>query len=242
MSLPETGPSQPDTNETIPTVAELAARISLQRSWSAESMIYRLMSDLGAQKNLQIGWLRDEDDLYGPDADGLIANYKAIFAEAPYFEAFSDEDVRDAFAKMLNGDGFVFTAKRPSFSDEVCAFVGSFPLINKPEVADLVAPYTDPQKACYFAEDAVVAPLRREGISRTMKTLLLSANSLKGYETMVLRTSIDSFSQAAAVRQLGGMQIPNLTQDVPSARLDGSVTTDTRVFFTFDLTGAGGRA
>lgn len=189
-------------------------------------------------KNLNIKFINNISALANAGKNGLFKMYKDIFAEAPYFEKFTIGEVKDYFTEMLEEGGFIFTASTPQKNkgDLMTAFVASIPLREKPAVAEIVNPYFEPQQSSYFAEDAVIPERRRQGISREMKKILLNANKEAGYKTFVLRTSKESFNQAAAVKQLGGQQIEGLEQEVDSVRLDGSTQPDTRVFFTFDLT------
>jgi len=189
------------------------------------------------EKGLIIKFVNNINKLAEAGKNGLFQMYKDIFAEAPYFEKFSVEEVKDYFTDILKEGGFIFTASTPlkEKGELMTAFVASIPLIEKPAVAEIISPYIDIKTSAYFAEDAVIPERRREGISREMKKILLNTNKEAGFDTFVLRTSKESFNQAAAVKQLGGKQVENLYQNVDSSRLDGTIKPDTRIFFTFDL-------
>lgn len=192
------------------------------------------------QTGLTIVRLKTRDELAAAGRLGLYDAYCDIFAEAPYREKFNPQDVKNYFEEMREGGGIIFAAfqYRKGGSLLLRAFNASTDISQKPAVLDYVrAALNSPDKSAYFAEDAVMPEQRRQGISRAMKYLLLSANSAFGYENMLLRTSADSANQIAASKQLGAVQIEGLSQDVESLRLDGTTRPDRRVFFQFDLRG-----
>lgn len=200
--------------------------------------IEALLAARSARSGLKINWLRNASDLRQPVNKNLITLYQEVFAEPPYQEAFSEEDVLSILTEIIRAGGFLFTAQKFDDFDKIIAFVASVPLAERPDVAALTAPYIAPQKQnSYFAEDAVDMSLRRQGISRFMKQALLEANRLAGYDSMILRTSVDSFNQIAAVQQLGAKRLGDLTQEVMSKKADGTIRPDTRCFFRFGLKG-----
>lgn len=191
------------------------------------------------EKGLIINFINDINRLAEAGKNGLFKMYKDIFAEAPYFEKFSIDEVKDYFTEIFKKGGIILTAYTPqkNKNDIITAFTASIPLKEKPSVAEITSPYVDVDTTCYLAEDAVIPERRRQGISRSMKGLLLSFNREAGFKTALLRTSADSSNnQLPAVKQLGAKQINNLEQEVDSLKLDGNIKSDKRVFFTFDLT------
>lgn len=190
--------------------------------------------EIKKEKGLIVNWVQNTKDLTQAGKEGLFSMYCNIFAEAPYNEKFTESEVNEYFEGIIKADGFVFTAKKEQ-SKLLTAFVASTPLNKKEAVIELVKPYIDIETSAYFAEDAVLPEYRRQGISRTMKKLLIGANVEAGYKNMLLRTSVNSFNQAAAIKQLGGVKIKGLYQDVDSLRLNGKTTSDKRQFFTLKL-------
>lgn len=203
-----------------------------------ENRMKNLIETTERQTSLTISWLRTRDQLVKARDAGLYDAYCDIFAEAPYFEKFDAKDIENYFMTMQDGGGIIFTASqsRKGAANLLAAFNASTALSEKPSVmAYVLSSLNSPDKSSYFAEDAVVPAMRRQGISRAMKQLLLSANNAFGFENMLLRTSADSVNQITASKQLGAVQIEGLTQDVDSLRLDGSIQPDRRVFLQFDL-------
>jgi hypothetical protein len=208
------------------------------RQWTTfENWLSDRINKTEQENGLTLSWVRTPFDLKLSGKRGLFSMYCDVFAEEPYCEKFTPQEVQDYFEGLVAANGFVFTASMPRKAAPalLTAFVASQPLANKNSVISLVSPYINVSSSAYFAEDAVIPERRREGISRSMKRLLLETNKMAGYETMLLRTSADSFRQAAAVQQLGAKPIEGLSQDVDSLRLDGTTTSDRRIFFTFDL-------
>ncbi len=82
-----------------------------------------------------------------------------------------------------------------------------------------------PRNTAYFAEDSVAATLRRRSIS--------------SFDTLLLRTSIDSFLQISAITKTGGRVISVLFQDIARPKQGGVIETDRHVFFLFNARARG---
>ncbi len=212
----------------------------IRNSPAINSWVSVKMLEAGERMGLRLAWIKTQKELAQVGQSGLFDLYCSVFAEPPYLEKFTSQDVKDYFEDILQKQGIVFTAQllRAGRPDVPVAFVASIPLDQKQEVAQVIPSYldVDVSRTAYFAEDAVLLECRRQGISREMKRLLLGTNRRAGYEKIVLRTSVNSFNQAAAVKQLGAEPIEGAFQDVQTPRLDGSISPDRRVFYTFDLT------
>lgn len=202
-----------------------------------EFNVNRFIEQAEELSGLKIAWLKSKGQLVEAKQAGLYDLYCDIFAEPPYCEKFAAGEVSDYFNEMVAQGGYVFMASRvrKATRDNLVAFTASIPLSAKKNVLDVVQGYVPTDKASYFAEDAVISSLRRMGISRVMKKILLVSNANAGFGNMILRTSAESQIQIAASEELGALRIGELTQDVDSLRLDGTVKSDKRVFFNFDL-------
>ena len=182
---------------------------------------------------LLLSWVRTSDELTEVLDNGLTELYQQVFADPPYNEAFTPEEVREGFDGALQANGLIFTAVSPEDGKPV-AFVSSVPLMTETAVSEVVGAIIVPQTAAYFSEDGVAKSWRRRGLSANMKDLLLTANFLSGMENVVLRTSIYNYPQIAAVSKSGGVIISNLFQNVESTRGDGATISDKRAFYLFD--------
>lgn len=178
-------------------------------------------------------WVNDGKSLDFACERGLLGLYRRVFAEPPYNEDFTNDQVYGEFQDTLKQDGLVFMATEKQGLDRVLGFVSSLPLTRVPEVATSVAGAVDPDKAAYFAEDGVEKDYRRKGISSLMKNMLIQANWMSGADHIVLRTSDQNYRQAAAVTKAGGQVISGAFQHVASPRQGGQIMQDRRAFFLF---------
>jgi hypothetical protein len=196
--------------------------------------ITKTVAQTGAQNNLTIDWVSDTRSMERAAGDGLLTLYRDVFAEAPYFETFTDDEVFGFFMTAVDQGGLVLTARDPNNEGRIGAFVSSIPLAAKESVASHVSDILDTTRCAYFAEDGVAANLRRRGISGTMKKILIECNALAGFDNVLLRTSINSYPQISAVTKAGGRVISGLFQDVASPKQSGETAMDRRVFFLFN--------
>lgn len=178
-------------------------------------------------------WINDCKSLDFACERGLLSLYQRVFAEAPYYEEFTGEQVYREFQETLKQLGLIFMATEKQGLDRVRGFVSSLPLLNVPDVASSVKNIVDLNKTAYFAEDGVDKDYRRRGISRLMKNALIQANWMSGAEHIVLRTSDHNYRQVAAVSKEGGQVISNIFQNVTNARQGGQIMQDRRAFYLF---------
>jgi hypothetical protein len=199
------------------------------RSKTVESRIQNLVLKTAEQLRLKISWIKSNEDFEKAQSLGLSDLYCDIFAEAPYFEKFDREEIANYFQDIINENGLLFIGvqERKQKGDMLVAFNASVALAQKPPVLELLKGRIETDTASYFAEDAVIQERRRQGISRSMKKLLLASNFCDGFD--------NSFNQIAASLQLGARRIGDLSQDVMSLRLNGENKPDRRIFFNFDL-------
>src|SRR5687768_8607542 len=100
---------------------------------------------------------------------GLAKLYAGIFAEAPYFEKFQEQEVREYFLGLFEAGGCILVAFD---GGNIAGFAASQPLASKKGLPPEVTRRFDADKAAYFSEDAVAPAYRRRGISGRMKALL----------------------------------------------------------------------
>lgn len=166
---------------------------------------------------------------------GLAKLYQTVFSEAPYFEKFSIDEIKDDFQKCLSDNGSILVALDPAKNDAPVAFISAAPLKSKFNLAVTVMKYVDPEKSAYLAEDGVAQEYRCRGLSSNMKKILMETCSFKGFTEMLIRTSQNSYNQINSINKTGGTVILGLIQDVESKRLDGTVTKDKRSLYRYDL-------
>jgi len=199
-----------------------------------EKAIEAKRQEIEAKTGLLLSWIRTTDELTRVLDEGLTELYQQVFADFPYNEKFSVEEVKSAFEATLNAGGLIFTASAPD-NRKTIAFVSSVPLRAEPSISDVVKSVVDLQTTSYFSEDGVAQAWRRQNISTNMKDMLLTANYLLGYDNVILRTSLYNYPQIASVSKSGGVVISEISQDVESKRGDGTISSDKRIFYLFDL-------
>lgn len=159
--------------------------------------------------------------------NGLIPLYQETFAAAPYFEKFSDEEVR-SFFKQYQQEGLLYLAWS---SNRVIGFGAMLPVANAlPDeiITQLENAGLNRNYSWYCADLGVDKSFRNKGIGTKLVQTRLDA--IKG-KTAVMRTSVDNNISQSIYRSLGFQQIPELIQTVEGRRQDGSIKPDTRIFF-----------
>lgn len=159
------------------------------------------------------------------DAGGLVALYQAIFQEPPYFESFTDEEVRGYFYEYLEL-GHLFVARTEG---SLVGFSAMQPLASVPEVRSLLDGRAglNVDKSHYFADLGVKDEFRKFGYGRKLTEICL-ANVAKG-ESMFIRTSINNIPSLALYGSLGFSRMTDVNQEVEQRRVDGTLQKDTRV-------------
>lgn len=156
---------------------------------------------------------------------GLITLYKEIFAEPPYFESFSDDEVRDMFIQYVS-EGMLFIARD---TVGILGFGAAVPLSRVPGVYECVSgtfPY--PENVWYMADLGVRKADRNKGIGKKLVTRRLE--QIKG-KTALMRTSENNIISQSLYYSLGFMPVTGAEQQVRQDRMTGSVETDRRIFF-----------
>jgi len=191
----------------------------------------KLQKDTG----LTIDKISSSQELEGFLDRGLADLYRSVFAEPPYLESFSQDEAKECFRDYLAKKGNIFIATDPARKDKIVAFLVSIPLRTRFDLAAQAKDYVDADKAAYFADTGVDPAYRRLGLSVSLKGLLFEANRNAGFKEELSRTSQDSYKQISAFNKVGGRVIAGLFQDVASKRLDGTTTTDRRIFYAYDV-------
>ena len=176
---------------------------------------------------IDITQIKTEKNLEQSFVKGLIPLYQQTFATAPYFEKFSDEEVR-SFMRQYQQEGLLYLALS---KNRVIGFGAMLPLAKAlPEeiVTRLKNTGLNINDTWYSADLGVNQKFRNKGIGTNLVKVRLDA--VKG-KTVVMRTSIDNKNSQSIYRSLGFQQIPNLIQTVDGRRQDGSIQPDTRIFF-----------
>lgn len=157
---------------------------------------------------------------------GLIRAYD-VFKQAPYFEVFSDDEVRDIFRGYLN-KGKLFLART---ADRVIGFGAAIPLSEDKNLEELaISCGLDTGNMWYMADLGVVPERRREKVATQLVNARLVA--LPEGTVALMRTSVDNTASQTIYRSLGFETVEGMEQEVFGKRTDGTVRRDKRIFLT----------
>ncbi|MDB4978214.1 MAG: hypothetical protein JWM56_400 [Candidatus Peribacteria bacterium] len=175
-------------------------------------------------ENFSVDTVRSVAALKDIQNKGLTNLYKKVFADPPYCESFTDEEVNIMLEEYL-ADGILLTARK---NKEIIAFAATLPLVKVPAVQASLAETTD-SNAWYIAEVGTAHSMRRKGIGRLLTTMELT--SLPDVRTFIMRTSEKNFISQSLHSSLGFKKIEGVAQDVAQARMnEEDVETDRRIF------------
>lgn len=156
---------------------------------------------------------------------GLIPLYQETFAAYPYFESFSDEEVKSFFQEYLE-KGLLYLAKN---QDGVIGFGAALPLSEVPAVGEIFKDQDlDLTNAWYMADLGVKADLWKNGIGKSLVQARLNAIPKGG--TIIMRTSEKNIPSQSLYTGLEFEQVEDLYEEVEQKRVDGSVQKDKRIF------------
>jgi len=153
--------------------------------------------------------------------------YQETFADAPYFEKFSEEEVREFFEEYRQ-QGILYIA---SSDTKVIGFGAMLPLpraLPRDILDKLQTVGINVNETWYNADLGVDKDFRRKGIGTQLVKARLDA--VRG-QTVVMRTSGDNKQSQSIYQSLGFEQIPGITQVVEGRRQDGRIKKDVRIFF-----------
>ena len=181
------------------------------------------MTAMGQGSGFRICRIINLEQLTEAFENGLIQLYQDIFAEPPYCEQFSDEEVRDLFTSYVT-EGILFLAH---FHNQVVGFGAAMPFA-KSAIAHMEEEFgLDPDHTWYMAELGVRKDVRRRGLARQLVQVRLDAFPPGTY--VIMRTSQSNIASQRLYRSFG-FQLLSITQDVVQKRQNGTVQTDKRIF------------
>lgn len=175
---------------------------------------------------IEIRQITDLDSLLSLlSSGGLSSLYQDIFGKAPYFEKFTDEDVRAIFEEYIQ-KGLLFIACE---EDSAKGFGAALPMNMVPEIEDILnEANVDTLGSWYMADLGVNEELRHQGVGKRLVQSRI--NAIPDGALIVMRTSIDNVASQTLYRSLGFTQAEGAYQEVEQARVDGTKTTDKRLF------------
>ena len=154
---------------------------------------------------------------------GLVNLYQDIFSEEPYFEDFSDQEIKIIFTDYLNQGGLVFTATE---NDQIVGFSAAIP-IKKSSIVNVDGIKSLPNNTWYMADLGVAKPIRRQGLAEDLVRSRLRAIPENSY--VVMRTAKNNIASQSLYEKLG-FQLLDFTQNVAQERIGDQAEEDQRIF------------
>lgn len=170
-----------------------------------------------------------------PWRDAFVDAYRTIFADAPYHEDFSESEAARALTRLLRSQGHV-TLFALDESEQLAAFAAAVPLSARPDIMRELTGLVPPRHTWYFAELGVRSSHRRHGLGRKLIAERLRLIEEEAATHVVMRVAEDD-SAAREIYLSMGFEDMGVYMEVPARRVDGTVTTDRRLFLSRVLAG-----
>ncbi|MEO8581978.1 MAG: GNAT family N-acetyltransferase [Patescibacteria group bacterium] len=156
---------------------------------------------------------------------GLIELYQAVFADPPYEEKFTPEEVKDVL-QLYFMQGVLMLCREDAQS--VIGFSASVPLVLEQEIATIAQNFDiDPETVWYFADLGVSKEHRRKKIAQSLVVALLGETPV---DTLLMRTSENNIASQRVNQSVGFEIIDGMEQHVQQTRQNGEVESDRRIF------------
>lgn len=170
---------------------------------------------------------RAELDKWRP---GFIAAYKKIFREAPYLEDIDDDQAAFAWDFLTAARDHI-TLIAATDDDTVVGFGIAVPLAHTKRVRAALAGLVPLKPTYYLAELGVMPEYRGRGLGRKLIAERMKQMDRERYSHVVLRVATTRNISADLYAAMG-FQDMGVYMDVRNPRVDGTVTTDRRVFLS----------
>lgn len=150
------------------------------------------------------------------EVDGFIKVYKEAFGGEPYFEVYSDDDVREIWDEHM-ADGRIILAKDEEANGKVVGFGCSLPLHHAPQnVQDFLARCMERgllpadfsfENTWYMSELGVLEDYRKRGIAYELVRHRLIDVSHSGKRYYIMRTADERSNSRHLYEQLGALVV-----------------------------------
>lgn len=163
--------------------------------------------------------------------------YQDIFSGAPYFERFWASEALGILDGFLRVPDHV-TLLAVKGESRVVAFGIGVPMVARPDIARELRGLVPIRESFYLAELGVQDGWRGKGLGRQLVDLRISSIDVNRYSHVLLRTVATRRGAYDMYRSLD-FEDMGVYMEVPSRRVDGTVTTDRRLFLSRVLPGRG---
>lgn len=151
-------------------------------------------------------------------------NVFKIFEGYPFFEKWSEEDLKEEYEYYFEKGGFILGY---FIHNECVSILALYPYVKGKHPVR----YNERQKVMYLSDIATLESYRNQGIGTQMLQKSLEISKKMGYDYMYLRTNTEDISMSAGIaKKVGFVKIPDASQYVEMIRSDGKVHKDLRIF------------
>jgi len=152
---------------------------------------------------------------------GFIQLYQEVFAQAPYFETYSDKDVNTIFSEHLLNNTCIVVAV---WKERVVGFSCGHPLEQFPEVAKLFTNNKTPlEKIFYISELAASLKYRNLGLGLKLTEAVLNRSKTLGFLATSTITAAEG-SNSLGIFQRLGMIVQSFVHHLPEEEVSKSRT------------------
>lgn len=162
--------------------------------------------------------------------DAFIAIYPGIFAAAPYHEDISSEQATSRWDFLTQAKGHV-TLLAVAGEDRLVGFGIALPVSETKLVAHALAGLVPHKHTFYLAELGVLPEYRDRGLGRTLIQERIKLIDPKKYSHVVLRVAAEKNPSYDLYLSMG-FEDMGVYMDVSARRIDGTTTTDKRLFLS----------
>lgn len=165
-----------------------------------------------------------------PFRASFVGAYQDIFSEPPYNERFFPSEAESVLQQYLQTpeNTTILAVKGES---SVVGFGVGVPAGSRPDIARELRGLLPVGHTWYLAELGILSAWRSRGLGRALVNVRLGLVDPQRYSHVVLRTSAIRNASYEMYLSMGFDDI-GVYMEVPARRVDGSVTTDRRLFLS----------
>lgn len=150
-----------------------------------------------------------------------------VFTSFPYFESWSDEEIKQEYDSFE--DGFIFGFYTPS--DECIAFIAFRPY----KIGEHPVIFSNKAKVIYLSDIATKFEYRHNGVASALLEYAIKYMRNLGYDYIYARTNEDNSMFYSIAMKFGFEKIYDVIVEVEKKRINGEVKEDARIFMKKSL-------
>jgi ribosomal protein S18 acetylase RimI-like enzyme len=156
--------------------------------------------------------------------------YQTVFSDPPFNERFYPSEAQSVLRQHLETPGSIVLLAVRGIA-QVVGFGLAVPAVARGDVSRELQGLLPVRRSIYMSELGVLSRYRKSGLGRQLVQLRMSLMDQTRFDHIVLRTSA---SRDGAYEMFMGLGFEDMGvyMEVASRRIDGSVSTDRRLFLT----------